>query len=232
MIDNCIANWPLILEFLKVLLSWPPIVGLLVIIAFIAFHTRISEAIQRVRRIAGMGVTADLDEQKSATPLLPASAANMTSSVADVNAAIAENDAFTASLPQDTRSGQVDFVATNPTLAKSELLKWFAISKLEETLNRIYGTQYRALEEIESAGITGVDFAFLRPFHDQHEALAKGGGQHPASFENFVQFFVETALVQTPAVQGTQRVIVTPFGRQFLKYTKARYPAWLRSRNW
>jgi hypothetical protein len=61
----CSVDWTLLVEYLKVFLSWPPILLLIVICLVRNFRAEIGRLIDRVRRLSGGGAAVDLEVQRS-----------------------------------------------------------------------------------------------------------------------------------------------------------------------
>jgi hypothetical protein len=54
--ENCYANWPLLLEYLKVLLSWPPVSLVLALVLVPTFGQPLKDVFKRVRRGKAAGI--------------------------------------------------------------------------------------------------------------------------------------------------------------------------------
>lgn len=69
--ENCVANWPLILQFLTVLLSWPVVTLLLVGYVLWLVRGHIGDLVRRLEEWSGFGTTAKFGRGQGASPLMP-----------------------------------------------------------------------------------------------------------------------------------------------------------------
>src|SRR5437868_8818452 len=47
----CVLDWKILLDYLRVFLSWPPVVGVLVVCSLRLFHKEFGELIERIRDV-------------------------------------------------------------------------------------------------------------------------------------------------------------------------------------
>lgn len=195
---DCVANWPLILEYLKVLLSWPPLAFLAACIVLPMFGKTIAEKLKQL--VEGKGANWHLRFVDPAQSQGPRPATPLT----------ANPDQLTA-------------IAQDPAAARAEILKWWAAAASENIFHRIYGTQWRLLERVEASGEAGVPIDQLRPFYEEHLKLAPGvPGFTAGSWEEFFGFLRVSALLETAAdAAGTIYVKLTPLGKEFQRYIRA-----------
>ncbi len=157
--ENCLANWPLVLEYLKVLLSWPPIVLLLALLFAKRLQTPVVDLLARVRKWKSFGVEAELADQQVVAAKMPAAEAE---------------DLLTHN-------------SSDPVRARAEILRIWQLFNFERWFNVIYGSQIRLLEHLRLLGAVGAPVAELDPFYDEHLSLAKEHAAAKDNFLGFLK---------------------------------------------
>ena len=196
--ESCVANWPLILEYLKVLLAWPLLTMVVLTVALFSFRAEIRSLINRIRAFEGFGAKVD------ASPL-------------------ADAQGTQSAVAPPLGKTPLDEVSSDPAKASAEILKWWSIAKFEGVLNRIFGTQFRMLQVLAHSPTTGETVANLTPFHAEHLQLA---GAIAVPFGSFFAFLTSNMLIRLDGAEGPeQRVFVTQLGADFLKHVIATYEA-------
>lgn len=202
--DLCVADWQLILEYLKVLLSWPPVTLVLIVLCVRVFRKNIALLINRIRGGKGPGgieFSADPHISSQETGVLPP-----------------------PTLPPKDGTDALSVNSSNPELARAEILKWWGIARYESALNRIFGTQFEVLKLLLAQKVTGESIANLSPFYLEHEKLAQAGGQRPISMGEFFTFLTHLEFLRidpAPAPEG--RAFITPLGQEFLEHVFKTY---------
>lgn len=196
--ETCFANWPLILEYLKVFLSWPPVVLLIVLLLTPTLAPTITELARKLRKGKAAGFEFELDQEQKAPPL-----------------------------PSLDAGDQLSQIAHDPARARSEILKWWNAARAENAFNRIFGTQVRMLEFLESKEPSGVVEAELQPFYTEHQKIVDTlpNAQGSPSWAAFVGFLQSYGYVVYEERNGLQYVRITTLGIGFLSYIKATWGA-------
>ena len=207
--ENCFANWQLILEYLKVLLAWPPLVAGFLLLAVWLFRNQIGELIDRVRSVEAFGGKFD------ASPL------------AEAQDAAKVQPAPTATSASKT---PLESISSDPAKAQAEILKWWSIAQYESVFNRIFGTQMRLLAALTNKIATGESMANLLPFYSEHQKLA---ATIASPMGSYFAFLTAQNLIRIEGVDPeTQMVFLTDHGSGFLRYITTTYGTSASVRAW
>lgn len=164
---NCVANWPLILDYLRVLLTWPAVTGLCVLVAMMLFSDSIRRNARSLQallgkfrwKLSGMGVTVEgspLAESQQTAPTTPGLTGN--ANQADVD----------------------------------RLLRLLGH---EHRMNLIFGSQYRFVWTMNSAG-RSLTKEERDTFYREHVAYAEHLAAKPADIDRWTQWLVGAGLVR------------------------------------
>lgn len=201
----CYADWPMVLEYLKVLLSWPPVVLLLATLLLPKFGMPLSSLISRIKRGKAGGIEIELEQdQLQAKP----------------PAVIPEGD-------------QLARISHDPQLARAEILKWWMAAVHENIFHKIFGTQIKLLEYLQSKEPIGEAESNLAPFYLDHKRLVDAspipvnGSPDWAAFIGFLQV---SNLVAEEVRNGAKFYRISDFGLRFLSYTKGAYGSYASTR--
>jgi len=195
--QNCVANWPLILEYLKVLLSWPPLAFLAACIVLPMFRHTIAEKLKQL--VEGKGANWHL---RFVDP--------------------AQSQGTAPATPPTAHPDQLTAISHDPAAARAEILRWWTAATSENILHRIYGTQWRLLERVEGSGAEGVRLDDLRPFYDEHVRLVSGTPNFLiGTWDDYIGFLRVNTLVESAAdAAGAVHLKLTPLGHEFLRYIR------------
>jgi hypothetical protein len=219
--ESCFADWDTILEYLKVLLSWPPLtIGFLIFLC-LRFRGQVGSLIDRIKRVKAFG--GEFETNPSAAQLTAAEAlpAPPTGTAQAVTLETNPSDADVAAKPTPAPE-PIDVVSQDPAKAKAEILKWWSIAKWESVLNAIFGTQLRMLLALAQVPATGETLENLKPFYLEHVQHAGAFAVPQANFQNFL---IGNFLMR---IEG-DRVFITQFGQQFFAHAAATYGAALNT---
>ncbi len=216
----CAANWPLILEYLKVVFSWPVVAGSLLLIALLLFKDEIRRLIDRTKGFEAFGGKLDaglVQQQASSEGTIPAPPTTVAASAEPPSTKFGTVSGTQGSLPSKS---PIDEVSSDPVQAKAEILKWWSIAKYESVYNVIFGTQLRLLVALSQKPATGELVANLMPFYLEHQTLA---GAAAVPLGNFLTFLITNELIRLEGVGDEQRAYLTIFGRDFLVHIARTY---------
>lgn len=234
----CVINWVLLLDFIKVLLSWPPVIGLLAITFMLMFRARIEAFIDDVEEV-GMGGAKLLKGQRQANLhtaefKLPGATEPELAPVAEPAAEqgeVQQPEAPNRTVSQETRDlmgstadydAAMDYMLKEPGRALDEYIEQTFVAGTERAFAHIYGTQIQALEYLNSVGVP-VPLTDILPFFQTH--LERGKHlSNPATLEAFTGFLENTSLIKNVGTPDGPLLQITHRGKRFLAYIKQFYP--------
>jgi hypothetical protein len=218
----CSIDWQLLLEYLKVLLSWPPIAFLTAVIFVARFRAAIDDFLKRLveGNILGQVFKAVPPPQQS----LPSGATEDRLAVA---AEAAPPAAIAEDLPPELAGdplapAAVSYVRTNPAQTVIEYKRVLLAYNAERLFTRIYGTQIALLEYLALKGGAFVPLAELSQFHEEHQ---KKAGSAEYQLRDYVNFLVGFGVAAIAGPENSYEYRITQHGVEFLSYIKANYPA-------
>ncbi len=223
----CKLDWLLLLEYIKVFLSWPPVA--LAIVALIAFRFRhaIDGFIARMVRGSFLGQSVEavppheqnLGLKASSEDLLNKAAASekTTSSLSS-----AEELVLPPELEGDPRSRDaLNYIIKNPIETLLEYKRIHFSYQAERLFARIYGTQVALLLQLSGRPNEKLTLANLAKFHDEHQRLAK---RTDYQLRQYVEFLVNFGVIVATGPSEAQSFNITQQGVEFISYIKANYP--------
>ncbi len=247
----CEINWLLLLDFIKVLLSWPPVIGLLAITFMLMFRARIEAFIDDVEEV-GMGGAKLLKGQRQAT-LQPTAfklpgdtetesppAAQQTPPAPDPQPAqqppseqenLQPPEPPNRTVSQESRDlmqstadfdAAIDYMLKEPGRALDEYIEQTFVAGSERAFAHIYGTQIQALEYLNSVGVP-VPLTDLLPFFQTHLERSKHLSE-PNNLEAFTGFLENNSLIKNAGTPDGPLLQITHRGKRFLAYIKQFYP--------
>jgi len=223
----CEINWQLLLEYLKVLLSWPPIALLITFIFFARFRLAISNLLNRVTEgnFFGQGFKAappnqSLESGGVAEDLL------IKASEAQSNTGAQQNIETPTPLPPELANDPqalvaIEWVKGNPIQTVIEYKRLLLNYNFERLFNIIYGTQILLLEYLSSRSGETVALTQLAQFHLMYLSKPKATSYE---LQDYVNFLVTYGVIAVAGVPNQQTYSLTPHGVQFLAYIKTNYP--------
>ncbi|MBN1968352.1 MAG: hypothetical protein JW870_03200 [Candidatus Delongbacteria bacterium] len=191
-----ISNY--ILEILKLIFSWPPMILASVIILLITFKAPISNLIQRITK----GTFPGFSIEASAT--------------------IAQQKEISA--PDSQLSSQEDrirqYIRDNPDAVAREFLEIFNKYTYERLYNVIYGSQLALLEHLEKQGEKGDLYINLNIYYYQ---FIEKSGLSNVQISEYLGFLVNMKTIEYVSSCNESRVRITPYGLNFIIYIKSIY---------
>ncbi|WP_435465196.1 hypothetical protein [Variovorax sp. GB4R4] len=192
----------MILEYIKVVLSWPPMAVLLVWILLPTFGVPLATLLKNIRKGKAAGIEFEVDPEKqqgSAPPPL-----------------VAED--------------HLGRIAADPKAAKAEILKWWTAAVAENNFHKIYGTQMRLMEHLANRPNGADSEGNLLPFHLEHLKLVEAASNPiaPGYWTQYFGFLLHTEYVER--VADSNQVRLTPLGQEFLRYIRSTWGAFASNR--
>ncbi len=244
----CQIDWNLVLEYLKVVLSWPPVTALLLVLFVRRFSSELSKLIDRVRGLKLPGgsevVLNEIEQQQEfATPpslLFPSAAESSTprrmhadltapsptlemAGHADGFVDRTYTDRVRALYPAVNADAVVEWLHFNPGPSLDDYVDKVFQLQSERTFNIIFGTQILALvlmdDPARAGPVPGADFASL---YSRHVELT--GGSPGRLLSEFLGFLVVSGLAQNVGTVEGPLYQITENGREFLLYIRSHYP--------
>jgi hypothetical protein len=186
----------MLLEYIKLLVSWQVVALILGLMALHSFKGSISALLGRFIRGSGYGITLEAQPVQQNTSNSEDQPKNLTE-----------------------KSDPEKWVADNPKLVIEEYQKLYNSHQWERAYNLIYGTQLDLLEYLASKGDVGESYLNLRPFHLECQRLL---GNENTAFAAYLMYLDSFRFITFN--EQTQVVKIEPFGIAFLDHLKATYP--------
>jgi len=215
-----------LLEYVKVLLSWPPIALVIACILISKFRSAIDDFLKRLVQGNIFG-----QEFKAVPPEKQSGSAGATE---DGLVKAAEASAH-APLPQPNQVEQlppelagdpvapaaVAYVRNNPAQTVLEYKRVLFSYNAEKLFARIYGTQIELLEFLAARPEEPAPLTLLVRFHEEHQQKA-GSTDYP--LRDYVAFLVNFGVIAVAGPENAFEYKVTQHGVEFLSYIKTNYP--------
>ncbi len=213
----CAIDWGLTLEYIKVVLSWPPMAVLIVAVVIVRFQKPLEDLINRIEE-------GDIFGQTIKAPRPVQQVDKVQDKLAEASKGQAAEEAD-APLPPEllgdpNAHAAVEWVKNNPAQTVIEYKNLMFSYGAERVFNRIYGTQVEMLEYLSHCE-NPVTLMQLNPFHERHQAIA---GSHEYLLKDYVDFLVNFLVVQREGSENIQLYKITDQGIEFLSYIKKHYP--------
>lgn len=196
-----IAN--LILEFLRIIVSWPLAAFILGIIFVTTFKEPLADFFRRMVRGQAYGVSIEAakpSEQKKKV-----------------------KDAETFSAPGEFEK----YVSDNPKQVIVEYQRLLNGYWFERAYNLIYGTQVALLEHLEQRGSDGEKYVNLLRYHTEFVARSK---LHSTQYADYLGFLANMKFVEYKGPDTDLAVCITTYGINFLSYIRQQYSVEYRYR--
>lgn len=218
----CAFDWKLFLEYLKVLLTWPPISLVIVVIFSFKFTKSINQLIGRIikAKIFGQEIDVAPDQSKVSADKesLPGPIARTGVSIKVGRAR--RNKPLPPELENDPQAKDaIRWVKQNPDLTVVEYKKVSTYLGFERLFNSIYGTQILLLDFLASRPNEVVGAWQLAKFHAEY--LNKPGSV-PYELPAYINFLVNFAVIESK--DNGLNYQITSHGIEFLQYIKSTYP--------
>jgi hypothetical protein len=218
----CEINWQVLLEYIKVALSWPPIALVIAILFITRFRSAIDDFLKRVveGNIFGQAFKAVPPVQQIASSsetedrLAVAAGANPQPTGAQ--------DQLPPELAGDPMApAAVAYVQSNPAKTVIEYKRVFFAYNAERLFTRIYGTQVALLEFLASRPEAPTPLTLLAQFHAEHQQKA---GSTEYQLRDYINFLVGYSVIAVSGPENAYEYKITQHGVEFLSYIKANYP--------
>ena len=220
----CTIDWQMLLEYIKVLLSWPPIALVTAILLISRFRGAIDDFLKRLVEgtIFGQAFKAVPPPQQSGSAGVTEDRLALAAEAAPPISTLA-GEVLPPQLAGDPLApAAVAYVRNNPADTVIEYKRVLFAYNFERLFMRIYGTQIALLEFLALRPDTPAPLSVLAQFHDEHQQKA---GSTEYQLRDYVQFLVGFGVVAVFGPENAYEYKVTQHGVEFLSYIKANYPA-------
>ncbi|HUX64673.1 hypothetical protein [Sulfuricella sp.] len=225
----CELNWLLLLEYAKVLFSWPPIALVIALVILARFRLAIQGFLNRATEANVLGQTVKAAppielqrEVKGSTEDRLTQAAKVQSTQV-AGAATPEHATLPPELQNDPQAQlAITYVKNNPIQTVVEYKRLFLSYNYERLFNSVYGTQISLLEFLASRPTESITLPEVAPFHSAHQALV---GRTEYQLRDYVNFLVAFGVLSAEGPPDILRYRITQHGAEFLSYIKANYPS-------
>ncbi|MEO7622003.1 MAG: hypothetical protein ABIS30_02960 [Gallionella sp.] len=223
----CTIDWQMLLEYVKVLFSWPPIALVIAILFISRFRGAIDDFLKRVveGNIFGQVFKAVPPLQQTGAP---GATENRLAMAAEASPQATEAQAQDTPdhLPPELAGdplapAAVGYVRNNPAQTVIEYKRLLFAYNSERLFMRIYGTQVALLEYLASQPEASASLARLAQFHEEHQQKA---GSTEYQLRDYVNFLVGYGVVAVSGPENAYEYRITQHGVEFLSYIKANYP--------
>lgn len=192
----CEIDWVLLLEYMKVFLSWPVVILVLALFFIHTFEAPIRDFLSRVTDGEWYGM-----KLKAKEP---------------------QGDQEVAALSRGIPEGDVrQWIVENPDRVIEEYTRAYQSYQWERCMNLIYGTQIDLLTVLNQRGGAGELYTNLGVFHAEHQKRVNRTDYPMSDYMGFLERF---GLVEFRGEGADLRLCITPFGQGFLSYIQANYP--------
>jgi len=228
----CEVNWLLLLEYIKVILSWPPMAVLIAGLVIWRFRTPISDFLNRSveANIFGQAIKAvpPREQQQKTARASEDPIAKAAEEQIDESAKPAQALQLPPELANDPQAAiAVAWVQNNPATTVIEYRRLLFSYNAERLFNSIFGTQIWLLNFLASRPDNPANLTQLAPFHEVHQKLSGTTNYQIGDYVNFLVSFGVIVVGGSPE-EPTYRI--SDYGLRFLSYIKANYPAGWNSR--
>ena len=193
----------IVLQYLKVFLSWPVITLALVIFFIKLFKDPISDFIRRLIKGEAYGVKFQA------------------SSPAEQKKEAEKKEA--EEIPQIQSENELErYVKDNPKEAIKNIIDISRKFRFERIFNIIYGTQINLLVHLNTKGETGDKYINLFSYYNDYIARSR---LYSAKIEDYFGFLHSMQLIEFFGEGTNFSVRITPEGAHFLSYIRSECPA-------
>ena len=196
------------MELLLKYLAWPAVVLLLGLVAIFHFRDPLTRLLDRTKKVGKTGLETVGSSQEGEIQVKP-SAGEELQKLFD-NQLLVQRETFIRT--------ELDRLGIAPGNDRERLLvRLLAAATIAHSFESAYfviwGSQIAALQFLNSAGVSGVDAALLRPWYDQ--AAARDPERYQGySFDQWLGYLQGNLLI----LRQGNHVAITLEGREFLKY--------------
>jgi hypothetical protein len=219
----------MLLEYTKVLLSWPPIALVIAVLLITRFRGAIDDFLKRIveGNIFGQAFKAvPPPPQQTAPAGATEDRLALAAEAAPHPAVGAQAEQAPGPLPPELAGDPlapvaVAYVRSNPAQTVIEYKRVLFAYNAERLFMRIYGTQIALLEFLAARPNEPASLAEFAPFHDQHQQKA---GTTEYQLRDYVNFLVGFGVISVAGQESAYVYSITQHGVEFLSYIKANYP--------
>ena len=188
----------IVLQYLKVLLSWP-VITLILVMSFIKlFKDPISDFIRRLIKGEAYGV-----KFQASNP--------------------AEQKKDAKEIPQIQPENEIErYVKDNPKEAIQTIIDISRKFRFERIFNIIYGTQINLLVHLNTKGESGDKYINVLSYYNDFIARSR---LYSAKIEDYFGFLHSMQLIEFFGEGTSFSVRITPEGAHFFSYIRSEYPA-------
>lgn len=215
----CEIDWKILLEYLKVILSWPPIA--LVIAMLLIPRGAIGDFLKRVVQgnFFGQEFKAVLPTQQTEGNVTED---GLTLAAKNNPQTQQETVVLPAELANEPYAQEaVNYVRNNPVETVIEYRRLSFNYNAERLFASIYGTQISLLEFLASNPETPSNLGALVQFHDDHQRRTENTNYQ---IRDYMNFLISQGVVKVSGEENAHQYYITEHGIQFLSYIKANYP--------
>lgn len=250
---DCVANWTMILEYLKVFLSWPAITATCVLVALGLFRKEIRDLIGNTESLDAGKLKAKFRQRGGDVPetSLGRIAAPSDGSAIDARpdmslqgAAVSTATASGAlSAPaHDAReqselkiieqfandpkfADELLFARQQPAATVGQYRQIVKWFKFERAMNRIFGSQVRLLVQLAAQPLQPLDHAEVRVFYNDYQSASKDATYPMTAYVDFLITY--NGFLRRISEGNSDKYLIEPLGTEFLDYIRMFYPdAW------
>ena len=223
----CSVDWKLFLEYLKVLLTWPPVALVIVLFFSFKFRNSIGDLLARGFKANIFGNQIDVAPNQSKVKMEAEAllGPKRTGAAIKITKATIGRSRSKKTLPPELENDPrakdaIQWVKENPELTVVEYKKVSTHLVFERLFNAIYGTQISLLDFLASRPNDAIPARQLAKFHAEY--LTKSGSV-PYELSAYINFLVNFAVIE--AKNNGLDYQITQNGIEFLQYIKSSYPA-------
>ena len=229
---SCDVDWQILLEYLRVLLSWPAITLFLLMFVLQRFRRDISALLSRTTGADLFGQKLQFAHEQGVPIRQPPAVAGheelgpkIAEKPVTTNGRVEPSPQPSAGPASPSGTDGVKRAAHDPDEAARQIVTWWLAAKHESILNRIYGTQLRALSILDAKDTLGETRANLSPYYSEHERLSAAGRFAPSSAPDYIAFLTSmNGLARIEGDGDDAKFFITPAGKVFIQYLRQNYP--------
>lgn len=215
----CTINWQLLLEYLRVFLSWPPIALIIAFLFITTFRKQIDDLLTRV--VEGNFLGQVFKAVPPSQQLVGATEDRLALAVQDSSVPM-ESEQLPPELVGDpTAASAVAYARNNPAQVIIEYRKVLFAYNSEKLFARIFGTQVELLEFLASRPNDSIPLAVLARFHGDHQTKV---GNTAYELRDYVNFLISFGVISVSGPENAHEYKITQHGVEFLSYIKSNYP--------
>jgi hypothetical protein len=229
----CETDWALILEYLKVFMSWPPMAVIITLLLIIHFRGSIDDFIKRMVRgdIFGQKFEAAPPqpqnfELESGTESLSEKVTEEPASSPQASSQPPSQEQAPEELPLELRGDPsaetaIEYVKKNPIQTVIDYKRLMSSYNSERLFGRIFGTQISLLTHLANYPEAWFSLPQLVYFHGEHQRLT---GRTEYQLPDYINFLVNSGVLVASGPPSANHYKISQSGVEFLSYIKANYP--------